>query len=299
MLPPPLPWFSFDSSFLMTTSGETGSEAIQMYPIVVVVNSYSPVSEIPILQLLRSSFRLFVTYFSVTSSSIMLTSIFPLCEQVTGNMPASKWLRNLDIKMDSVRDSGGLTHRTHLQYINSLLTEDAADWSESNLEALRLLNDSNPTRSTIKQFSFLLKQRFPAYTQLANLRQRSNKTVSNYYTRTVRLILKYRVRDRSPGELLSLTEISHLDTFIRVWIRGLLDVSMKHKATEGMGNPDRPLIVIYLLEKQAGLVEVMSFYYSQPEASVQPAEESTLPELPESTVLPELISQPPVQSAKH
>ena len=43
----------------------------------------------------------------------------------------------------------------------------------------------------------------------------------------------------------------------------------------------------------------MSFYYSQPEASVQPAEEPTLPELPEYSVLPGLISKPTLPELLH
>ena len=67
-----------------------------------------------------------------------------------------------------------------------------------------------------------------------------------------------------------------------VWVWGLIDLSIKYEAAEGMGNPDRSLRAVYTLAEQAGLInaeifrlveEEMPFYYSQPETLVQPAEQ--------------------------
>ena len=71
-------------------------------------------------------------------------------------------------------------------------------------------------------------------TEIADLRQQRGEYISAYYARTVSLLQKYRAPDRSPEELMPLAQSYFLDTFLRAWIRGLRDILIKHKATEGI-----------------------------------------------------------------
>lgn len=48
-----------------------------------------------------------------------------------------------------------------------------------------------------------------------------------YYTRTLDLTQEYNATDRTPGSVLTLVEGSLLDTFLRAWIKGLADQSIR------------------------------------------------------------------------
>ena len=65
---------------------------------------------------------------------------------------------------------------------------------------------------------------------------------------------KYGAKDRSATVILTLAESSLLDTFLHIWIKGLTDPSIKRKAAEGMGDPNRSLRAVYGLAEQARLI---------------------------------------------
>ena len=50
----------------------------------------------------------------------------------------------------------------YLEDISMLFTEDAADWSESYSDVIRLLADSAPTDQIVNNFKALLCERFPS-----------------------------------------------------------------------------------------------------------------------------------------
>lgn len=188
--------------------------------------------------------------------AIMTTPTFAFCGKFTGKtISAARWLKAYDRELTPRRESGQLTPESYLEDLDLLLAEDAAEWAESNSEAIRLLNTENPTQATVDQFTSLFKQRFPVKvaevapltfdTEIADLRQQPNETVTSYFTRTTSLMYKYGAKDRNATTILSLAESSLLDTFLRTWIRGLSDVSVKRKCAESMGNPDRSMRMLY------------------------------------------------------
>lgn len=81
-----------------------------------------------------------------------------------------------------------------LNYLEMLLTGEASDWSESNLNAIRLLTEVEvaPSQQTIQQFRAVFCKRFPSKVveatpipfdvELTDLRQRPDKPLSAYYT---------------------------------------------------------------------------------------------------------------------
>lgn len=193
---------------------------------------------------------------------------FQWCGKFTGKSSAARWLRGFDLEMAPVKNTNAAMYpQLYLQYLDLFLIDDAAVWVESNSEATRLLNEESPTQATIDEFTSLLKQKFPAPpseeiapitfdAELADLRQQSNETVTAYYKRTMSLMQKYGARDRSPSVTLSLAEGSLLDTFLRTWIRGLSDATIKRKCAEVMGTTDRSLRMLYDLAESTRRVNL-------------------------------------------
>lgn len=180
-------------------------------------------------------------------------------------MSAARWLKSFEHDLSESRgDDSPIPPATFLHYLDLLLREDAAVWAETNTDAIRLLNTVSPTQTIIDQFISLFKQRFPAKivetapvtfdSELADLRQQPDETIMTYYTRTLNMMQKYGATDRVPGSVLTLAEGSLLDTFLRAWVKGLADQSIKRKAAEGMGDPSRSLRAVYGLAEQAKLI---------------------------------------------
>ena len=164
------------------------------------------------------------------------------------------------------RDEQGLIPpATYLRYIDLLLLGEAAEWVESNPEAVRLMATPDPTQATVSQFVSLLQERFPSKAvesspvsfdlEVSELRQKQDESLMAYYSRTLNLMQKYGAKDRSATVVLSLAESSLLHTFLRVWIKGLSDPSIKRKAAEGMGDPSRSMRAVYGLAEQARITD--------------------------------------------
>lgn len=188
----------------------------------------------------------------------MTTPSFQWCGKFTGKTSATRWLRSFEIELLLCRDtSGNVSPHLYLQYLDLLLAEDAAGWAEINADAVRLLGIDEPTNATVTSFVSLLKQRFPGKVietapaitfeaELADLRQKSDENLTSYYNRALDMMHKYGAKDRTTAdETLSLAEGSLLDTFLRGWIRGLTNLSIKHKCAEHMGSADRSLKKLY------------------------------------------------------
>ena len=212
-------------------------------------------SQVPILQ-------------SQIQSAAMATRAptFTFCGRYTGKeMSAARWIKSFEYELSDFRDEHGvIPPATYLQYLDLLLLGEAAEWVESNPEAVRLMATQDPTQATVSQFISLLQERFPSKAvnsapvsfdlEVSELRQKHDESVMSYYSRTLNLMQKYGAKDRSATVILSLAESSLLDTFLRMWIKGLTDPSIKRKAAEGMGDPKRSLKAVYGLAEQARLI---------------------------------------------
>ena len=180
-------------------------------------------------------------------------------------MSAARWIKSFEHELSDFRDENGMIPpSTYLRYLDLLLLGEAAEWVESNPEAVRLMATQDPTQATVSQFISLLQERFPSKAvesapisfdlEVSELRQKQDESVMSYYSRTLNLMQKYGAKDRSATVILSLAESSLLDRFLRVWIKGLIDPSIKRKAAEGMGDPNRSLKAVYGLAEQARLI---------------------------------------------
>ena len=181
-------------------------------------------------------------------------------------MSASRWLKLFEHELSEFRGEDGLVPpATYLRYLHLLLLGEAAEWVESNPEAVRLMATQSPTQATVSQFVSLLQERFPSKAvesspvsfdlEVSELRQKQDESLKSYYSRTLNLMQKYGAKDRSIAVVLSLAESFLLDTFLRVWIKGLSDPSIKRKAAEGMGDPSRSMKAVYGLAEQARITD--------------------------------------------
>ncbi len=195
---------------------------------------------------------------------------FALCGTFAGNtdVTAERWLSKFDFEMEDYQDSEGrFPAAKYLGYLNMLLVEDAAKWSEKDPDARRLLAEakSAPTEATVNNFRTVFCEAFPSReieaspipfeVELAELHQRPNEALSAYYKRVSALMKGVGAKDRpastpaSPG--LSPLESAFLDTVLRAFIRGLTDQEIRKEATRGMAQADRSLLGIYSLAEEA------------------------------------------------
>lgn len=195
---------------------------------------------------------------------------FALCGTFSGttDVTAERWLSKFDFEMEDYQDAEGRYPPTkYLGYLNMLLIEDAAKWSEKDPDARRLLAEakSNPTPTTVDNFRTLFCESFPSKeievspipfeVELAELHQRPEEPLSAYYKRVCGLMKGVGAKDRpastpaSPG--LNPMESAFLDTVLRAFIRGLNDQEIRKEATRGMAQADRSLLGIYSLAEEA------------------------------------------------
>ena len=121
---------------------------------------------------------------------------------------------------------------------------DAANWSESYSNPIRLLADPTPTNLTVDNFKALLCERLPSKAievqsiffdnELANLRQKPDEPLNTYYKRVTNLMQRVDAKDRpinSAVDSLILLESTILNTIFRAFIRELSNTEVKKKAT--------------------------------------------------------------------
>ena len=136
---------------------------------------------------------------------------FALCGTFFGttDVTAARWLDKFDFEMEDYQDSEGRFPPTkYLGYLNMLLVEDAAKWSEKDPDARRLLAEAKaaPTPVTVDNFRALFCEAFPSReveaspipfeVELAELHQHPNEQLSAYYKRVCQLMKSVGAKDR-------------------------------------------------------------------------------------------------------
>ena len=193
---------------------------------------------------------------------------FNFCGKFTGkDVSASRWLKSFNHELEDFKIDDTVPPKTFMRYFDLLMSDDAADWLETNPDASRLIEVDPPTSDTVDQIVSLIKERFPSKAveevpisfdaELIKLRQKPEDTLNTYYSRALNLIQKYGARDRSATlKVLSLAESSLLDTVLRQWVKGLYDSKIKQKAAEGMAPSDRSLRKVYTMATKARRVNL-------------------------------------------
>ena len=120
---------------------------------------------------------------------------FTFCGCFTGKgaMSGARWLKKLDHELNPFKEDGSIPPERFIDSVKLLLSDDAADWAETNPDAARLLGEEKPTPKSVLMFRTLFQERFPAKTvnspaisfhaELADLRQNPNETINAYYKR--------------------------------------------------------------------------------------------------------------------
>jgi len=193
---------------------------------------------------------------------------FNFCGKFTGkDVSASRWLKSFNHELEDFKIDDTVPPKTFMRYFDLLMSDDAADWLETNPDASRLIEVDPPTSDTVDQIVSLIKERFPSKAveevpisfdaELIELRQKPEDTLNTYYSRALNLMQKYGARDRSATlKVLSLAESSLLDTVLRQWVKGLYDSKIKQKAAEGMAPSDRSLRKVYTMATEARRVKL-------------------------------------------
>ena len=116
---------------------------------------------------------------------------FAFCGTFSGaSVPASRWLPKFNHEMKGYRTSDGtVPPDIYLESLSILLTDDAADWAENHLDAVRLLAVENPTQQIVDHFWSLLCERFSSSLLRSPLMSNCLNYIGNlmsYYWPTIR-----------------------------------------------------------------------------------------------------------------
>lgn len=189
------------------------------------------------------------------------TFTFCGCFSGKGAMSAARWLRKLEHELNPYKIDGRIPPGRYMDSINLLLTDDAAEWAETNPDAARLLSEDEPTTESVLSFRNLFLERFPAksvepaaasfHTELGEFRQRPDETISTYYKRLLVLMTRGGARDRPAVGSLSVLESSTLGIILKSFALGLYDEDVRREATRGLTVPDRSLRELCALAENA------------------------------------------------
>ena len=185
------------------------------------------------------------------------------CFSGKGNISAARWLKKLEYELTPHRVDGTVPPSKLLECINLLLTDEAAEWAETNPDAARLLGDEKRTAETAFAFRNLFQERFPARSidlptvsfdiELSELKQRPDEPISSYYKRFTALMLRVGARDRPAAGLavLSLLESATLDVIMKAFIKGLFDDEVRKDTIRGLTTTGRSLRGLCTLAEDA------------------------------------------------
>ncbi|MCJ1464755.1 hypothetical protein MMC07_003368 [Pseudocyphellaria aurata] len=166
------------------------------------------------------------------------------CFDGKGNISAARWLLKLEHELAQYQTNGIIPPDRFIDSINLLLTNDAAEWAETNPDAARLLGEEEPTTESVTTFRNLFQERFPAktvesssldfYTELNELKQRHDESISSYHKRVSALMLRVGAKYRSTSGTLSLLESATLDVIMKSFVRGLYDNEVRKETIRGL-----------------------------------------------------------------
>lgn len=89
---------------------------------------------------------------------------FAICGTLSGTtgISASRWPINFNHETKGYKvEDESIPPNTYLESLNMLFSDDAADWAESNSDAVRLLAEPEPTQATVYSLKSLFCERFP------------------------------------------------------------------------------------------------------------------------------------------
>ena len=190
---------------------------------------------------------------------------FAFCGTFSGQGDSAyKWVRKFEHEMSEYKMDGRIPPDKFMKSIDLLLTGEAGEWSECHPKAIRLLKDPTPTPQTVADFKALLYERFPFKalelasvsidTELQELKQRAEESLAAYYKRTIGIMQRMRVSDRSTvleSTPLSPLKAIMLDKVFRSFVEGIKDVRVRREASRGMTTSDRSLKMIYQATEEA------------------------------------------------
>jgi hypothetical protein len=192
-------------------------------------------------------------------------SSFSICGSFSGKgaLSASRWLKRFEWEIQAYAVGGVVPSARYLSTLDLLLTDEAADWAETNPDVINLLLDPAPTELTIAHFKSLFQERFPAKSleispvsfdvELNDLRQRPDESLLAYYKRVLCMMQRVGAKDRPTANagVLSLLESAMLDTILRAFIKGIADEDVRRDSTKMLASSERSLRGVYALAEES------------------------------------------------
>ena len=194
---------------------------------------------------------------------------FSLCGTFGGKkgQSATRWLKKLEWELKRyASEDGSVSPINFIQAFDLLLVDDAASWAETTQAVVELIEDPEPTGSTVETLKSLFVQQYPTRvvevpvtnfdTEISELGQQEGEALLAYYRRTLSLLSRIGCRDRpkkitpTATELTSL-ESAMLDTVLRAFVRGLRDGDLRRDALRGLVSQDRSLLAVYSMTEES------------------------------------------------
>lgn len=217
----------------------------------------------PVRSLLSQTHSLLSEITSISSIMSIPESIFNFCGCFfeKGAISATKWLKKLKHELRLFKEGGVISSNRFIDSVNFLLTDDAAEWAETNMNAVRLLTEENFIADTIASFKTLFQERFPVrivkssainfHTELEDFRQGQDEIIGFYHKRLLNLMARVAVKDRPATRRLSFLKEVTLREIIKAFVRSLHDVDVRRKTIRDLITCDRFLRELMIIAKNA------------------------------------------------
>lgn len=170
-------------------------------------------------------------------------------------------MRKLEHELNQFKIDGVIPFERFMDSINLFFTDDAVEWAETNMNAMRLLGNEELIAEIVFSFRILFQERFfakivefPAVTfhiELDDFRQNSDEIIDAYHQRLLNLMFKIIVRDRPTTEKLSLLKKTTLRKITKAFAKNLLDEDVRRETIRDLIISDRFLRELFLIAENA------------------------------------------------
>ena len=139
----------------------------------------------------------------IMNQSFEFIFIFCECFFEKKTIFAVRWLRKLKHELISFKLFETISFEKFINSVNLLLIDDAADWTEVNMNAVHFLSEDDFIEKTMFTFKILFQKRFSAktvklsavnfYAKLKEFRQKAKKSINAYHKRMLNFMSKIAV----------------------------------------------------------------------------------------------------------
>ena len=258
----------FSENIFVCTSEEVSTSAVST--ISVIFTSSSTSVRLLMKSLLSISARLLLEL----SPSSMMTSWstepdFSLCGTFSEKKSQSAiwWLKKLEWELKQyASENESIFSINFIQAFDLLLVNNTASWAETTQAVVKLIEDSEPTESTVKTLKSLFIQQYSTRvvevpvinfnTEISELGQQERETLLVYYCWTLSLLSWIGCWDRLKKIILTVTELislesAMLDTVLWAFVWDLQNEDLCWDALRGLVSQNQSLLAVYSMTEES------------------------------------------------